>query len=265
MPRIHWNDLSEAIRSVIQEYTGPVLDADTASGGVNSGIAVTLCTPTQKIFVKGMPSDHRQIYTQQREAAINPYILHIGPKVLWRAEAGGWNFLGFEHIEGRHADYSPESPDLSKIAEVVRLLGQIPCPELPLKNVEQRWDSYADKPTFKFFAGDCLLHTDFAPHNMLIDSDGRAHLIDWAWPTRGPAWVDVAILIVRLIDAGHTPGEADAWSRQFSSWQSASVEAVNAFTVANYRMWQEIAQNDLQPWKIQMAMAAKRWWNHRFS
>ncbi len=261
MPRIYWDDLPGTVRSVIQEHTGPVREVKTVAGGVNSGIAVIIRTSTQKIFVKGVRSDHPQVRTQQREAEINPYILQVGPRMFWQVEVGGWNVLGFEHVQGRHADYSLGSPDLPKVAEIVRLLGHIPCPVLPLKRVEQRWAGFADKSMLELLEGDYLLHTDLAPHNILVN--GRAHLIDWAWPTRGPAWVDVALLVVHLIDAGHTPAQAADWVQQFPSWQHASVEAIDAFTAANCRMWQEIAQNDPVPWKKQMAAAAQLWMKYR--
>ncbi|MFD1535587.1 hypothetical protein [Nonomuraea guangzhouensis] len=37
--------------------------------------------------------------------------------------------------------------------------------------------------------------TDYNPLNMLI-AEGRALLIDWAWPTRGAGWIDPACLKV---------------------------------------------------------------------
>ncbi|SBW24664.1 aminoglycoside phosphotransferase [Candidatus Protofrankia californiensis] len=263
VPRIHWDDLPQAVRSVVQEYAGPVLKAETASGGANSGIAATLHTSTQKIFIKGIPNDHRKVCTQRREMEINPYILPVAPRVLWQVETDGWNVLGFEHVDGRHADFSPGSPDLPKIADLVRRLGRIPCPNLPLQSVKQRWVDYADESALEFLTGDALLHTDFAPHNVLVN--GRAYLIDWAWPTRGPAWFDVAVLLVRLVDAAHTPAEAAAWAQQFPAWQHASDEAIDAFAVANRRMWQEIAQADSLPWKNRLAAAARKWSEYRLS
>jgi hypothetical protein len=37
--------------------------------------------------------------------------------------------------------------------------------------------------------GDALLHTDFNPLNILVGPD-RVWMIDWAWPTRGAAFID---------------------------------------------------------------------------
>ncbi|AEH10120.1 hypothetical protein FsymDg_2783 [Candidatus Protofrankia datiscae] len=145
VPRIHWNDLPQTVRRAVQECEGPVLKAETATGGANSGIAATLYTATRTVFLKGIPSDHRQVYTQRREMDINPYVLTVAPRVLWQIEADGWNLLGFEHVDGRHADFSPDSPDLPKIADLVQRLNQIPCPDLPLRSIKKRWIDYADE------------------------------------------------------------------------------------------------------------------------
>ncbi|MGW0462070.1 hypothetical protein [Streptomyces tendae] len=83
--------------------------------------------------------------------------------------------------------------------------------------------------------------------------DDRAHIIDWAWPTRGAAWIDPAILILRLLEAGHTLVEADAFACRFSSWRTAPAEAKEVFAAANAAAWQEIARAEAAPWKASMA------------
>jgi hypothetical protein len=40
------------------------------------------------------------------EAKINPWVLQVTPRLLWHLQANGWDVLGFEHVEGRHADYA---------------------------------------------------------------------------------------------------------------------------------------------------------------
>ncbi|MGV9908894.1 hypothetical protein ACWEWD_04580 [Streptomyces tendae] len=83
--------------------------------------------------------------------------------------------------------------------------------------------------------------------------DARAHIIDWAWPTRGAAWIDPAILVLRLLEAGHRLVEADAFASRFSSWRTAPAEAKEAFAAANAAAWQEIARADPASWKAAMA------------
>jgi hypothetical protein len=87
-------------------------------------------------------------------------------------------------------------------------------PDLPLKRAEQRWTPYMDDASA--LPGDALLHTDVNPFNVLIN--GTARIIDWAWPTRGAAWIEPACFVLRLMAAGPTPEEAEAWAQQASSW-----------------------------------------------
>ncbi|MEU8571327.1 hypothetical protein AB0C51_23820 [Streptomyces pathocidini] len=99
-------------------------------------------------------------------------------------------------------------------------LQNTPCPVIELKRADDRWSGYASPAGVEHLAGDTLPHTDLPPHNMLVTD--RAHLIDWAWPTRGAAWIDPAVLILRLMEAGHTAPNADArTSKHVPSWSTA--------------------------------------------
>lgn len=257
--RTHWEDLSEDLRSAIQARTGAVRTAQTVSEGLNSEIAALLSTSQGKIFIKGLRSDHPRVWTQQMEAMINPYVVRASPRLLWHIETDGWNVLVFEHIDGRHADYTPGSDDIPKVVEAIRLLGQVQCPNLPLKRAEQRWAPYMDDTSA--LRGDALLHTDFNPLNVLIN--GTARIIDWAWPTRGAAWIEPACFVLRLMAAGHTPEEAEAWAQQASSWDPTPEKDIDAFAAASARVWAEIAQADLQPWKKRLAVVADQWMRYR--
>ncbi|GGX84340.1 aminoglycoside phosphotransferase [Streptomyces fructofermentans] len=259
--RIHWTDLPAAARTAVEAHTGPVLSAVTAQGGVNSGIAATLRTAATTLFVKGVPADHPQVRTQQREAAINPYLPDACPRLLWHVNAGGWDLIGYQQLAGRHADYAPGSPDLPLVARAVAELQTTRWPDIELKRAEQRWGSYAPASDVSVLAGDTLLHTDLAPHNVLITN--RAHIVDWAWPTRGAAWIDPAVLILRLMEAGHSAQDADTWARtQFASWAAAPATAVMVFSQANATTWEEIARADPQAWKKTMAQHAHDWVNY---
>jgi hypothetical protein len=103
-----------------------------------------------------------------------------------------------------------------------------------------------------------------APHNVLIDSDGTARLIDWEWPTRGPGWVDPAVWVIRLIDAGHTPAQAEDWAAALPAWRTAPAVTLNAFAHANAALWQELAATvNASRWKGHMSASARRWSQHR--
>ncbi|WP_106977132.1 aminoglycoside phosphotransferase [Streptomyces sp. NRRL S-920] len=255
MIRRHFHDLPLEARQAIADKAGPVHAARTADGGLNSGIAAFLDTDQGPVFVKGIPTGHSQAPAQRREAAINPHLPRACPRLYWHIETAGWDLLGYEVLPGRHADYSTCSPDLSLVAgALAELQNTTVPPDLLIKAAEQRWAAYAPPGTAALFAGDTLLHTDLAPHNVIVDD--RAHIIDWAWPTRGAAWIDPAILILRLLEAGHTLVEADAFANRFASWRTAPAEAKEAFAAANAATWREIARADAAPWKAVMAAHA---------
>ncbi|WP_341846386.1 aminoglycoside phosphotransferase [Streptomyces regalis] len=263
--RLHWNDLPTATRDAITARTGPIYATRTADKGLNSEIAATLDTRTGRVFVKGLRCDHPRAWTQHREAVINPYVAPFAPRLLWRIDDGEWNLLGFEYLDGRPADYSPSSPDLSLVAEAIITLASISAPaDIELKQIEQRLADYLDDPEdAQLLRGDTLLHTDWTPDNVLI-VDGAARVVDWAWPTRGAAWIDAACWVVWLISAGHTPEAAEQWAAKTPAWATASARALDVFATAQQRLWEGIAADAPDvPWKRGLADAAASWSAYR--
>ncbi len=263
MQHTDWDDLGQPVRDLIQARTGLVLGARTVTGGLNSQLAVVLDTGTGPVFVKGLRTDHPGVVRQHREAMINPYVLPVAPRLRWQAEGAGWNLLAFNYLSGtRHADYAPGSADLTAVVQVLGRLQQIPCPDLPVKRAEQRWAAYLDDEAGDLLEGDTLLHTDFNPLNVLMDA-GTAWIIDWAWPTRGAAFIDPACFLLRLMLGGHTAAEAEAWAAQCECWAVAPDKAIDAFALTCARLYAEIADKDPQPWKQRLASAGHDWARHR--
>ncbi|MDQ3763145.1 MAG: aminoglycoside phosphotransferase [Actinomycetota bacterium] len=253
--RLDWKD----VRGLIEKQTGPVLAAEPVTAGLNSEIAVVVYTSLGATFVKGLRCSHRRIWTQQREAEINPYVLRVSPRLRWHVKTDGWNLLGFEHVAGRHVDYSPGSPDLPKVVQAMRLRGQIPCPDLPLGVAQRRWLSYTDAP--ELFAGDHLLHTEWNPGNVLVND--AAHLVDWAWATRGAGWIDPACWVVWLVASGHSPQAAEDWATQIPAWHAAPRNSLDEFARAQASMWGGIALDSPEQWTQRVAGAAQQWVEHR--
>ncbi|MGH3625037.1 MAG: hypothetical protein ACRDQ5_25155 [Sciscionella sp.] len=262
-PRTRWGELPETVRHAIESATGPIRAVAPISAGLNSGIAVLLHASTGRVFVKGVRSDHPRVASQRREAEINRHVTPLAPRLLWQLDLDGWNMLGFEHLNARHATLAPGSPDLPTLADTLARFGQIRRPDLPLRRLEDRWADLADQSALNLLAGEHLLHTDLNPHNILIAE--HAHIIDWAWPTLGAAWVDPACAALWLIAEGHTPAAAEAWAQQIPSWTTASRCGIDAFTMVNCRLWERIAHNDPQPWKLRLHNAAQAWTEHRMT
>jgi Ser/Thr protein kinase RdoA (MazF antagonist) len=188
-----------------------------------------------------------------------------GPQLLWEAEVDAWNLLGFAFLDGRHADYRPGSPDIAKVVATMGRLASVRCPDLPqLKQAERRWARYVDSGAdLALLSGRTLLHTDYNPDNVIIQNE-TARLIDWAWLTKGAPFIDPACFVVRLVAAGHTPAEAEAWVGTHPGWNRENQRGIDVIAVALSRMWAEIASDEpSSAWKADIATSARAWAEHR--
>jgi hypothetical protein len=260
--RIVWDDLPGSLKQAIEARTGPITGVRIATAGRNSPLATIIDARDGTVFAKGLPSAHRRVITQAREAAVAPLVRDISPALLWHFDEAGWNVLGYEYAPGRHADYSPGSPDLDRLVQLMNTLSAIKIPDDPgpFKRAEDRWKPYLDDPkTSSIFAGPALTHSDWTPDNVLV-SEHRAWLIDWAWPTLGAAWTDPACWVLRLMaSGGHTAREAERQASRLPAFQAADPAHIDLFAAANVRLWDEIAQSSTSAWTTKMAQAAKSW------
>ena len=249
--------------AAVEERTGALLKTEPVSQGFNSEIAARVFTDSGSFFVKGLRADHKRVWTQRREAEVNAFLHGIAPDLLWQIEEAGWVLLGFEHLNGHHADYSADSPDLPKVADLLRRLGEVPCPEIELRRAEQRLEAYAANPAdLEYFSGPALLHTDLNDYNVIVGDS--AHLVDWAWATRGATWLDAGYWVVWLMAAGgHEPESAEQWADRIPTWRTAPLRGVTAFALANANVWEEIGGDDPDPWTARMVTASRRWAKYR--
>ena len=264
--RIAWHDLPGPLKQAIEARTGPITGVRIATAGQNSPLAAIIDTRDGKVFVKGLPSDHRRVITQAREAAVAPLVSGISPALLWHITEARWNVLGYEYADGRHADYAPGSPDLDRLVELMDALCAIKVPDDPgpLKRAEDRWKPYLDDPeTASVFAGPVLTHSDWTPDNVLVSAH-RAWLIDWAWPTLGASWTDPACWVLRLMaSGGHSAHEAERQASRLQAFAVADPAHIDLFAAANVRLWAEIAQSSTSAWTTKMVQAAQSWWAYR--
>ena len=264
MRHTDWDELEAPVRLTIEARTGRVRAVRTVNAGLNSQLGVVLDTDAGWVFVKGLRADHPGAVRQGREAMINPYVHAVAPRLRWHDQATGWDLLAFEYIDGaRHADYSPGSPDLPRVISAMQDLAAVKCPDLPVKRARQRWAAYVDREAdLDLLDGDALLHTDFNPLNILLGPD-RVWIIDWAWPTRGAAFIDAACFLIRAMAAGHNASQAEALAGRCPGWQAAPSAAIDLFALVSARLYDEIARQDPQPFKQCLASAADAWVRHR--
>jgi hypothetical protein len=262
--RIDYAALPAPVRAAVEAHTGRVRSARSAEAGVNAAITAFLDTEAGRVLIKGVPDDCPAARDQQREADVNSYIRGIGPHMLWCEKVAGWHLLAFEVIESRYANFEPGSPDLPKIGTTLAAVADLPCPPIAMLSAGRRWGPFLDRvEDTQLIAGDHLLHTDPNPGNLLIAED-RAWLVDWAWATRGAAFIDLACFVPRLIGAGHAPAEAEDWTAKQAVWQNADPAAVTTFAKALARLWTKLAdENPGQPWRRATARSANLWAAHR--
>ncbi|WP_313905799.1 hypothetical protein [Streptomyces malaysiensis] len=240
-------------------------EAEPASRGFSSDLTALIRCEKGPFFVKAMrnrPGGRRDSLV--REALVNPAVKPVAPALLWHAEDEGWIALGFEVVEGRRADFGPGSPDLAAVVDTLNRISALDLPEVAQDWPETRWDRFArDKAEADLFRGDGLLHTDINPNNLII-SQNDTWAVDWAWPTRGAAFIDVACLVIQLIAAGHAVQDAESWAVRCQAWRDADPAAIDAFATATFRMYRSQARRFPDAsWLEGMAGAARAWAVHR--
>lgn len=260
--RTSWSDLPELVRADIEFRTGTVHRVDPITCGLNASFVARLHTDTGVIFAKGVARDRAT--AQRREAQVNGYVLPIAPRLRWQIEAQGWHILGFEHLDGRVADFTPGSTDLPRTARVLGQLAELQAPHRDCRRIEDRWSDVAEQAgvDIELLAGQNLLHTDLNPHNLLV-TDAGTRIVDWSWPTLGAAWLDTACAALWLIAEGHSPAGAETWASTVSAWATATPQKIDAFTAINEVLWGQIAAADPCAWKRNLHTAAAAWATYR--
>lgn len=260
--RVSFRDLPAAVRDAVEDAIGPVVSTAPSSGGMNSAVAAKARPPSGTYFVKALPADHRWVWTQQREAAIAPFIRSVAPELVTHLVVGGWDVLIFEALAGHHADYSPGSLDLPKTLELLDRVSDVAAPRIELRDAGQRLAGYVTRENdLDHFAGDALLHTDWNNTNVIVDE--KARIVDWGWATRGAPWLDAGYWIIWLIAAGHSPRSAEDWANRTRAWAAATGQAVTAFAAANARLWSDIGIGRTDSWTLALVAASAQWQRHR--
>jgi hypothetical protein len=111
----------------------------------------------------------------------------------------------------------------------------------------------------KLVDGDTLAHTDLHGDQFRVSDDGTVHVIDWGFPGAAARWVDSAFMVIRLIEAGHGPGEAEAWARSLSCLSGVDGHTLTAFSVYLAGMWTYWAVANGGPGKRHRARLAREY------
>jgi hypothetical protein len=64
---------------------------------------------------------------------------------------------------------------------------------------------------------------------------------------------------LQLIEAGHTPKEAEAWANDIGPFHQAPHDDVSLFVAALTNVWEEISTANPEGWRANVAAAAREW------
>ena len=257
MTRRSWLDLPSSVRSAIHEHTAHVEKVEPIAAGSIASIAAVIHTSGVAQFCKGIEVTNPRAWMVRNEARFNTSLpQRIVPALRWTVECDGWLLLGFDYADGRHADLTVGSPDLPRIATTLDQISAAltPCRVDRVQPATARW---ADRIAPELVDGDTLLHTDVTPRNFLVGDD--VAVVDWSAPCRGAPWIDTALMVVRLIRAGHTPQQAEQWAASVAIWATAPSAALDAFSAATAKLYTQRHHESPAPHRRELASAAQRW------
>ncbi|WP_147404055.1 phosphotransferase [Nocardia panacis] len=239
----------------------------TPVGGFSHGMAARLeFANGRRVFAKAIDvaDELAGMYrVESRTAARLPKDVPA-PRVLFDLEHAGWLVTVFEDVAGRHPRFDRPGELAAALAAVAQLAQVLnPCPLEGIPTIAEsygavfgRWLAFAesDAPAdLDVWAvrnltrlaelegewstrtmGNTLLHTDLRPDNMLRRADGTVVVVDWAWPCRGAAWVDLVSLGPSIAACGVDP---DPILAEHPVTRAIDPRAVDAYLCALVGYW----------------------------
>ncbi|SEG82866.1 hypothetical protein SAMN04489712_11598 [Thermomonospora echinospora] len=264
MDRVDWENLPDALYEAVHQQLGPLAKVQAIAEGRRTALVAAAWTRSgDRLFLKGAPVASRAGEQLAREQAVAPYVAAIAPELIAAVEAAGWRLLVFEYTDGVRGDYSPASPDIPKVLDILAELDRTEVPsEVPLICFEARWSSYAPAGReLPRLAGSAVLHTDLNPTNMRVGD--TVCLVDWAAASRGARFVNPADFVVCLIACGHTPHDAEAIAAALPAWQDADSADIDYYARTLSTAWLHAFWDRPHPWAKAIVTAAQRWVMHR--
>ncbi|MEC3892660.1 protein kinase [Nocardiopsis alba] len=256
--------MDQRLRELITPRTGPIVQVEPVARGYSASATAVVTGECGRVFVKAtLDRSGGRLEEVEREGLINPHLGGLAPELLWQARGQGWFALGFEVIDARPTDYSAGSPDLPRVVEAMDRIAALPLPRVAEPWVEDRWDRALAEDELSVLRGNHLTHADLHPRNIVVDTDDRVWVVDWAWPTRAAAVVMPSTLAVQLVSAEQEPAEVEKLLATSALWGRLDRGALVTFALAQVRMHRHYTR--LRPderWLEAMLDAAKAWHAH---
>ncbi|MET7473920.1 aminoglycoside phosphotransferase family protein [Streptomyces sp. NPDC005648] len=232
--RVPWERLPAEVRDAVAGVLGgPVVRAETQSGGFSPGVATRVATGDgRRAFVKAVsahanpqsPDMHRA--EARHTAALPPTV--PAPRLLGTYDDGTWVALVLEEVDGRQPHVPWRRAELTRVLDAVAELGRTLTPSPvaappvaeDLAEAFSGWQRLRDRRTGSppgrlddwtlthlpllaelaagwadAASGDTLAHGDLRADNMLLTAGGRVVFVDWPHAVRAAPWFDLLLML----------------------------------------------------------------------
>ncbi|WP_194838266.1 phosphotransferase family protein [Nocardia sp. XZ_19_369] len=301
--RIEWNEVPELVRSEIERHLGAkVRTVNSQRGGFSHGMAARLVLDDGvRVFAKAICDDDAlaPMYRAEADTAARLPQQVPAPSVRCVIETAGWFVTVFEDVEGRHPLLDRPN-ELAAVLAMIEQLAEVLTPS-PLAGGSTIAEDYGPKLTcwrqfaehsppadlddwslrnldrlaalestwFEPAAGETLLHTDLRPDNMLLRPDGTVVAVDWAWPCRGAAWIDLVSLAPSMAAGGLDP---DPILAAHPVTRGTNPAAIDAFVCALVGYWEHNSRRPAPPkspklrsYQACSALVSRKWLRRRLA
>jgi hypothetical protein len=101
--KLQWESLPADRVAAIEELTGPVVKAESTTGGLMPGLAAVVHATNGRYFVKAAPADSPAAGMYEREITANAALPASvpGPRMEYSSGDGGWLVMVLDYLEGR--------------------------------------------------------------------------------------------------------------------------------------------------------------------
>jgi aminoglycoside phosphotransferase (APT) family kinase protein len=288
-----WETLPVSVVADVEHATGPVVKAETVTGGLMPGLTAVIHGDNgQRRFLKAAPADSPAAHLYRQEMTANRTMPPGVPAPAMRhtADSGGWLVMVFDYLaDARDADLSPGSPDLPGVLDTMKAIADAeacdctrPVAEnvsalqvkaakmlgrLPDGNVRDMYAAAVDGFEARDLGGARLVHYDLHAGNLKM-TGGQVLAVDWAFACKGARWTDAALLVPRLVAAGHSPVAAERFVSDLPGWETAPARAVTGLA-ALWTMFREYkalyGPPDAREFRARAADAGRSWITYRMS